>query len=124
MPPSPFGTPAVGASREEARAKYPTSVASTCSFQAPRADQMSDDVVRCEPTNLLGVAGLDLQRGMGNLEAVFQLLADFVQQAIVEPRSGAHQMRRQGGFGGAHRPDMKIVDFAYAGKPVQIALHM
>src|SRR5262249_51324458 len=83
----------------------------------------SDHVVWRKPTRMLGVTSLDLQRGMRNFKSVLELVADFVQQPIVKPRSRAHQMRRQGGFGCAHRPDVKIVDFAHAGKSVQIALH-
>ena len=58
-----------------------------------------------------------------DLEPVLQLLADFMQQAIVEARAGPHETRRQRRFGGAHGPDVKVVDFAHARKVAQIALH-
>ncbi len=83
----------------------------------------SDHMIRREPAGVLGVARFDLQRRMGNPEPVIQFMADFVEQAIVEPGARADQMRRHGGFGGAHRPNVKIVDFADARKPEQIVLH-
>src|SRR5215475_3656731 len=63
----------------------------------------SNHVIRRKPAHVLRIPRLDLQRGVGNPEPVLQLVADFVQKMVVKPRAGAHQMRRHGGFGRAHR---------------------
>ena len=73
-----------------------------------------------EPAYIFGVAGFDLQRGVGDLEAVLQFIADVMEKPVVEAGAGPHQMHGQRGFGRAHGPDVEIMHFAHTGKGAQI----
>ena len=77
-------------------------------------------MIRRKPAGVLAVSRLHLQCGMGDPEPAVQFMGDVVQQAIVEPCARAHEMRCHGGFGGAHRPDVKIVNFSNSGTRFEI----
>ena len=62
-------------------------------------------------------AGLDLQRGVMDVEAERKLGSDLVQEQIVGA-AGPHQMRGQRGFVGAHGPEMEVV---HLGDPIESA---
>ena len=53
-------------------------------------------------------------------ELVVQLTADTAQEMIFACRVWHHQMRGQGDFGGAHAPDMQVVDIHDARQRAQV----
>ena len=65
------------------------------------------DIVRC----------FDLQRGVADAETSLQFTAGFDQERITGIFPGHDKMRGQRDFGGAHRPDMEVVDRRNAAMP-------
>ena len=61
-----------------------------------------------------GAADLDLQRRMADAVVALQRLGGFGEEAGIGIFRH-QQMRGQGGFGRAHRPDMQVVDVGDAG---------
>ena len=59
-----------------------------------------------------GVAGLDLDRRVGDREALVQLATQPGEEAVVEIRCRADQMDGERRLGRAHRPDVQVVDLA------------
>src|SRR5882762_9772602 len=68
-------------------------------------------------------AGLDLQRGVVDVEAVRKLLADPMQEWVVGTVR-PHQMRRQRGLVGTHGPDMQVMHLRDAVKRAEIVPHV
>ena len=56
----------------------------------------------------------DLERRMVNAEIVVQPVGEIVQERIARVPLRHDQMGCEGGFGGAHRPDVQVVDRRYA----------
>src|SRR5271165_4014051 len=78
---------------------------------------------RCQVALELGIAGFDLQGRVPDLEAQFELATRFVQHPIVETGAGTDQVRGERSLRGAHRPDVQVVDLAYARQAAQVGLN-
>src|SRR5258708_37564203 len=96
----------------------------SCTKSAPvMVRSPSNHMIRRKPAGVLGIARLDLQRGVGNPEPAIQLMGDFMQQAVVGPRARAHQVRRHGGVRGAFPPHVAVVGIAFVTQDTQRGLH-
>src|SRR5262245_19950111 len=73
-----------------------------------RVARASDDMSRREVASAFPL--LDLDRGVVDAEPARQPFDRLAEERVVEPNVRPHEMRRQGGLGGAHRPDMQIVN--------------
>src|SRR5688500_2687835 len=62
-------------------------------------------VLRCVTAR----AAFDLQRGVGDAELLAQVLAERVDEQIVELRLRSHQVRGEGDLAAAERPDVQVV---------------
>lgn len=70
-------------------------------------------VAMCRPagmTALVCVSGSHLQCAVFDAEAVVQLLGGLVWKLVSEGCIGNHKMRGERRFGGAHRPDVQVMD--------------
>ena len=55
-----------------------------------------------------------LDRRVVDAEAVVQFVRQLLQEAVAGVAPGHHEMRGEGHFGGAHRPNVKVMHFDYA----------
>src|SRR5215831_17318593 len=84
---------------------------------------VSDDVLGGQRTSLVGVGELDLDRRMMDAKAMVQLLRDRAQRGVAGVASWHYQMAGQRRLGGAHAPDVQVVQSGNAGDLQQMRAH-
>jgi len=81
------------------------------------------NLVRSQIARMRRIATFDLDCGVLNAKLVMERVTNKAQKTILTSRVGHHDMCGQGRLGGAHAPDVEIVNIAHTRQRPQICLN-